>query len=486
MRLLIRLLIGAALLAPIVVVAALAWLGIPRTGAGMAAKAVCSGVFVADRPPADVIARDVLPASPLLRLAGVTLDGGARTVHGTMLWSGPRAARWLPGLGCVLDPTPELAAAATAAGIGADERTPFPSNGAAAPAPWPDDPGAGVDRAAIARIVDEQFAAGPDGSDRRATRALLILHDGRLLAERYGAGFDAETRQIGWSMTKTVLGMLVIKRLAEQNLPLSTPVLEWIAPARRPAWLDAWQHDQRRQITVADLLLMRDGLAHVEGYAPWSAVPRMLWNETDVAAYVGAAPADAPAGSRWRYLSASTNLLSGLLRLTFDDDAAYWRYPETALLRAIGANSMVIESDASGNLIASSYGWATPRDFARIGELIRRQGASADGTPLLPPHWWQVATAPPPLPAGAAAQPAATAYGAQTWLPGAAGSSFCGNGQRLPADTVALTGHWGQLVAAIPSRGLVVVRLGMTLTRDGFDRCALLERVAAALPASAD
>jgi CubicO group peptidase (beta-lactamase class C family) len=229
-------------------------------------------------------------------------------------------------------------------------------------------------------------------------------------------------------------------------------------------------------MTLADLLFMRDGLAHRESYEPWSAVPRMLWGVDDAPAYAGSAPSEAPPGSRFRYLSATANILSRLLRAQFLSDADYWRYPREALFDPIGARSPVLESDAAGTFIASSYLWATPLDWARIGEVLRRDGLAGERR-VFPAGWQRFAGHPPP-----SDDPAATAYGAHVWLAGAAEGSACGARHGLPADTFLMSGHWGQLVAVIPSREAVVVRLGMTLDRRRFDGCAFIRTVLGALP----
>jgi len=453
---------------------AFAWLGIPATAAGLVAKNLCSGVFVARRAQADVLAADVLPASPLLWLVHVSVDEGRQLVRGRMLWSAERTAMRLPGLGCVLDPTPALLNG-TADDPAARQAGAAPTDGPPQDAGLPATDWEGIDRAAIAAAIDEAFRDGRRAAGRN-TRAVVILHRGRLVAERYAAGFDAGTPQLGWSMSKTVLGLLVYMKLQAQQQDASLRAVDWVTPQRRPPWLRDWERDQRSSIRLADLLFMRDGLDHQESYEPWGTVPRMLWGVDDVPAFAGSAPPDAPAGQRFRYLSATTNILSRLLRAQFDSDAAYWRYPSQALFEPIGVRSAVLESDASGTFVASSYLWATPRDWARIGQVLLEDGL-AGGRRVFAQGWQRFAGTPPTTD-----DPAAMGYGAHVWLPGAAGGSSCAPEHRLPADTFLSTGHWGQLVAVIPSRNAVVVRLGMTLDHDAFDRCEFLRAVIETLP----
>ena len=471
--------------------AAFAWLGIPATGAGLVAKNVCSGVFVAGRSADDVLAADVLPASAMLAWVDVRVEDDRKRVMGRMLWSRERSAQLVPGLGCVLDASPELlqAAAPFSRKPGVDPAPAADVGPAAdaAPAALPGPSAAfeltdwsGIDRAALLSAVDGSFDALGD-KNGSGTRAVVVLHRGRLVTERYAGGFDPHTPQLGWSMSKTVLGLLVYAKLHEQGQAPTTRVLDWVQPPRRPAWLERWTGDERAAMTVEDLLLMRDGLDHQEGYAPWSAVPRMLWGAQDVPAYAGSAAAETTPGTRFRYLSATSNILSALLRAQFEDDQSYWRYPYAALFEPIGARSAVMEADARGNFIASSYLWATPRDWARIGEIMRLDGRSGDGMAggrrILPAGWLQFAAHPPPID-----DPLASGYGAHVWLAGAPRGSTCGPDHGLPADTLMMAGHWGQLVAAIPSREAVIVRLGMTLDRTRFSRCAFIRSILAALP----
>ncbi len=468
-----------ALVAFLVAAAAFAWLGIPATAAGLAAKSLCSGMFLAGRRQQDVVDNDLLPASGLLRFVDLRVDPEQERVRGRMLWSRERTAMRLPGLGCVLDPTPELLGGSAAAGrrtIGGDAGVlPGVSRPPPLPTmrPGPDRPGSAVER--LAAVVDEAFQESGDAAGRN-TRAVVVLHRGRLLAERYGSGFDATTPQIGWSMSKTVLGLLVYRKLGEQGLAATVRAVDWVAPHRRPPWLREWLDDERRSITLADLLFMRDGLDHAEGYQPWSAVPRMLWGSSDVASYAGSAPLQDHPGRRFRYLSATANVLSGLLRLQFDSDGAYWRYPAETVFGPIGADSAVMEVDAGGTFIASSYTWATARDWARIGQLLLDDGLAGDAR-ILPAGWQAFAGTPPP-----SDDPAAMGYGAHVWLPGRTSGSSCGPSHGLPADVFLMTGHWGQLAAVIPSRQAVIVRLGMTTDRSRFDRCAFLRSVIDVLP----
>jgi CubicO group peptidase (beta-lactamase class C family) len=174
-------------------------------------------------------------------------------------------------------------------------------------------------------------------------------------------------------------------------------------------------------------------------------------------------------------LSASSNLLSAVARGRFENDAAYWAYPRKALFEPIGARSAVMETDSHGNWVGSSYVWASVGDWARMGQLMLQDGRWA-GKQVIPRGWWQQASTP------ALAEGEGLGYGAQSWLIGDPQSGECKSYAHIPADTVAMQGHWGQIVAMIPSRNAVVVRLGWTFKRGQFNECQFLSDVLSSLP----
>ena len=455
------------------IVAALLYIGIPQNAAGMAAKGVCSAAFVAGRPAANLVADDVLPASPVLKLISVDVDEPSRAVSAKFAGLFKRTAVLLPNRGCVLD---------AAAGGGP------PSPGSKKEnvnSPWPvgdvpvaaSDWGAGVDATTLQKVIDQAFVGAGDPLAANA-RGLAIVHKGRLLALKTAPGFTSQTPLHGWSMTKTITGMLMHKLNTETGLPLGTPVVNAFPAGREPTWVADWRGDARKGIKVSDLLYMRDGLASTEDYQPWGSVPKMLWGKPDAAAFAAASPQEAAPGTRWRYLSQSANLLSAVARGRFDNDKDYWAYPVKALFEPIGANTAVLETDTNGTWVGSSYLWASVGDWARLGQLMLNDGrwGSANETEVLPPGWLQRAKT------QSTSTGEGRGYGAQTWLYGNPQEGTC-KGRGLPEDTIAMGGHWGQVVAMIPSRELVIVRLGWTFDKKQFDSCALIVDVLKALPA---
>ncbi|MFC3175140.1 serine hydrolase domain-containing protein [Novosphingobium bradum] len=339
-----------------------------------------------------------------------------------------------------------LASLALLAGCGRDAGTPAPL-----------DPSAlavvsarpGVPREQLARAIDALFTDAAAGE----TRALLVEVDGRVVAERYGPGFDKGTRQLGWSLSKTVTGLMIGLLVSDGRLRLdeSVPI---------PAWQRSG--DPRGEITLRQLLQMRSGLRHVEQASPVYAADtvRMLFldGRSDMAAYAEAQPLVAEPGRRFAYSSATSVILGDLAArvLTDSTDPLVRRqvvgdYLHTRLLQPLGMGSAVAEFDNAGTLAGSSLIHATARDWGRLGEFLRNGGA-VKGAQILPHGWVEFMTRPSPAEPG---------YGAQLWL----NHDRRDGGDRLlpgalPPGVFAALGHMGQYVIVSPRQGVTLVRLG--------------------------
>lgn len=466
-------LLGCLLALVLLVVGALLVLGIPGFAAGMAAKGICSATFVAGRTGPGLLQAEVLPADPVLTPVSVTVDPVQRSVTGRYAGLFARRAVWLPDRGCVLDLEPAPAPSGSASlgpSSSTDPAQPWPvGNAALEPAQW----GPGVDAGKLLTTVDRMFVGAGDVNAAN-TRGVAVVHRGRLLLLRQAGGFGVDTPLHGWSMTKTVGGMLMHKLAAQTGLALDTPVVDAFLPGREPAWVANWRADGRKAIKVSDLMYMRDGLKSTENYNPWGDVPKMLWGVPDAPAFAAAVPLEGEPGKRWRYLSTSANLMAAVARGRLPSDTAYWTYPRKALFDPIGARTAVMETDIAGNWVASSFLWASTADWARLGELLRNDGRWG-AEQVLPPGFLKMAGMP------ATPEGAGRGYGAQSWRPGDAAAGEC-KGRGLPEDTVSMEGHWGQIVAVVPSREAVIVRLGWTFRRGQFDDCAFVAEVLAALP----
>jgi CubicO group peptidase (beta-lactamase class C family) len=254
---------------------------------------------------------------------------------------------------------------------------------------------------------------------------------------------------IGWSIGKSALNALIGIRVGDGKLALTDTAL-------MPEWRG--NDDPRRAITVDELMRMTSGLAFDESYGDTeSDVARMLFVQGDKAAFAAEKPLLFPPGTHWAYSSGTAVILARVLRETFAAERDYLSYPKERLLEPLGMTSAVLEPDASGTFAASSFLYATARDFARLGLLFLHDGVW-QGTRILPAGWVDYSLTPTKLSPD-------DEYGAHIWLK--LPESSHGGEPPMPADAYYMLGHDEQVVAIVPSRDLVIVRLG--LTREGGD-----------------
>jgi CubicO group peptidase (beta-lactamase class C family) len=236
-----------------------------------------------------------------------------------------------------------------------------------------------------------------------------------------------------------------------------------------PEWQDAG--DPRHAITLDYLLRMSSGLSFDE--SPWnpvSDVTVMLLGRPDAGLYAARKRLAAVPGTQWQYSSGTTNIISRAIRAVINDDAAYADFPRRALFTRLQMSSAVIETDASGAFIGSSFGYATAREWARLGMLYINDGVWEEER-ILPEGWVTYTRSPAP------ADPLKR-YGAHVWLKVA--DEYSGDAV-LPADAFHAIGHAGQFVTMIPSAHLVVVRLGLTRYPGAWDHTAFVRDVVDAL-----
>lgn len=462
-RLVRRALIATAVLAVVVLAAGVRWIvRSAPVGTGFAAKTMCSSVFVSGRDPADVAASDLEPVAGF-GIAAV-VDRERRTATASIGGLFHRTAVYRDGLGCT------LAVGRSVAELEQQAVT-MPAARSAPDAPWPEgervEAVGGVVRARLDAALEEAFAE-PDPDDPRRTRAVIVVHGGRIVAERYASGFGGATPLLGWSMTKSVTGALI-------GILVGQGLLEPDRPAPVPEWRDP--SDPRRAITLEQLLQMAGGLDFEELYETKlaSAVNRMLFSVLDGAAFAAARPLAFPPGTRWQYSSGTTAILSRIVRQTAPGEGRTFARRE--LFDRIGMTTAVLEEDPSGTISGSSFMYAGARDWARFGLLYLHDGLWA-GERVLPAGWVEASTTPT-----TAATPDGVSYGYQLWLNR---SSPAGSGLRwmpwLPEDAFACRGHESQFVVVIPSRDLVVVRLGRARGSSNEQHIRFIERVLEALP----
>lgn len=335
--------------------------------------------------------------------------------------------------------------------IGADAQTARPAQGYAVLTG-----DSAISARALARRIDPLFDATTTPS-LGETRALIVLHHGRVIAERYAPGFSRDSRLPSWSLAKTVTGLIVGIMVSDGRMALDDP-----API--PAWRQPG--DPRGTITLRELMQMRSGLRNRESWSPdhKSDLLAMLVGAGagDQAGYATAKPLiDAP-GTHFALSSATSMILAGLVanQLSGSANAQARRLTMQHFLRArliepLGLSSLTPEYDARGTLIGWGMMHMTARDYARIGELIRLDGAWA-GRQLVSDRWIRFMTTP---------SPANSAYGGQLWLNRAGSDNPLFPGEAR-SDLYGAYGEFGQFILVSPARHLTIVRLGITQKDD--------------------
>ncbi|WP_028746301.1 serine hydrolase domain-containing protein [Rhizobium mesoamericanum] len=459
MRFVRRLLKSLALLLVVIVAAGAAWLyasppELLRVGDGYAAKIVCSNVFLAGRDPEQVLYEDVqAPGNPLLRLVRVAVDRQQRRVSARILGLfAPGYAIYHGRHGCSSVPDGDFEAAAGA--VPDHPVAPEQENDAI----WPDGN-------AVAKANDTELEALISNGDLTgpAMRAVVVVFNGRIIAERYGDGFSPTMPLIGWSMTKTVNAAIVGRLMLDNKIAFDDAAL-----------LPQWQNGDYSKIKLSDLLGMESGLAFNESYGTVADVTRMLYLDPDMTVLPASRPLEASPGERFNYSSGTSVLISRIWMDRIGNLQTALAYPQTALFDPIGMSSAVLEVDARGTFAGSSYLYATARDWARFGQFLLQDGVW-NGQRLLPERFMAAMRAPTMASGGKYTQ-------AQAWLAAPGGDSSAVAG--LPDDTFWMEGHDGQSVAIVPSAKLVVVRLGLTPSWLDYKPQALVKEILATLPRS--
>ena len=430
-------------------------------GAGYAAKQICSGVLVAQLPEQFVVETDVLPrlatVGPLAQLLDYELDINKRQVTAHMLGQ-TVTARHRPRYGCTLGE--------------ADEAPLFPLSDAAAEtvneegaATLASAPPAltsqALKSAALQPTLDTAFAEPLERG--RNTLAVIVMHRGQIVAERYGGPVTARTPMQGWSMNKSLTATLIGRQVDQGHLRLSDAVVTALkAAGAREATIEKVHPD----LMLQHLLSMTTGFDFSERYFPGDDVTDMLYRQPGM---WRSAPDTGHAflpGEQWAYSSGDINTAS----LMWQQSLQGKPYPDwirTHFSEPLTLTEIVMEPDASGVQVGSSYAYLTPRDWARMGQLWL--DAWHGRSEVISREWQRLAVTPGTAKGG-------EIYGLGFWL---------NTGHRAfpsaPESTFHAGGNSGQFVVVIPERELVVVRLGLTLNESRADMDALLADVLKAL-----
>lgn len=426
-----------ALVLLVLVYAATAGRNLMRLATHSVSHSLCTAAFISHLDPDRMYAEEQLPSMPQVGWAmRYRVDRQQREVTASLLGLFGARAVYRPGLGCLL----------------VDQGRPVPEAAGFTPTPI----AAGFDQPdvvesadpAIRKALDEAFGE-PDPAHPRLTKELVVLHDGKLIAERYAPGYGPQTpiwvHSVSKSITNALIGILV--RQGKLQLDQPAPIAAWQSPT-----------DPRRAMTVDQMLRMDAGLPFDEAGGPMTLANRMWFVEPDITGFAQKAPLEHTPGTVWGYSNFSFVLLSSLVRDAAGGSAVdAERFVRRELFEPLGMRNTVIETDIHGTPIGSSHTYASARDLARFGQLYLDDGV-VDGRRILPEGWV----------AYSHSQTLKTGYGAGFW------TNLVNEGSvpiwdapwgmpQLPKDMFYARGAFGQYVVIVPSEHLVVVRLGVTL-----------------------
>lgn len=412
---------------------------------GYAAKNLASGVFVAGRSQ-EAMENEDLDFS-FIAFTDNSVDFDKREVVSRFLW-GKSKAIYMDGFGCTLveDFSEEEIKERPYSSVEVLPENPDTI-------PWPmgnliaDTIPAGIDTIRLHQAISQAMA---DTIPFKGTFAMMVVYKGQPVAEVYRDDFTPENRFLSWSMAKSFTNTLVGLRVKEGKMDI-----------HQPLQIEEWQQDERKDITLNNLMHMNSGLEWNESYGNLSDVTIMLHKEGDMGLYTQQKSDQYPADSVWLYSSGATNLVCRELRKTFSSDKAYYAYPRKRLFNKIGMTSVIFEVDASGTFVGSSYLYATLRDYARFALLYLNKG-SWQGEQILPKGWVEYTVQP--------ANGSKGRYGSFFWL------NQSGEFPDVPKDLFLCRGHDGQFICMIPSKELMVVRTGYS-KKGEFDLNAVLKGI---------
>lgn len=405
---------------------------------GHSAHELCSRIFVSNQKP-DLIINDVLipKVYPLEYIWNINIDYKNKIVsvgapffsslnNATAVYREAQGCTLIHGKGIeslqstTITPIPETKMLAK------DKYWPEGSLGV-----YPDKQG--DDMTAINSAIDEMFKEfSQDRFKQINTYAVLVVHNGKLIAERYSPEHTQENRLLGWSMSKSITALLLGILHKEGKINLGDPV--------------QLNYSNNDGLLLKHVFNMASGLDFKEDYKEESDIANMLYIAPDASAYAKSRPFIHKPGTVFYYSTGDTQILSDIIHQNTGGTAqSSYEFYQKKLFHKLSINNALVEHDAAGTFIGGARMFMRPRDWAKIGLLMMNKG-EWNGETIVPSEWIDTMLSP---------SPASKFYGGQIWLydPEIFGQSF-------PKDAYALWGVLGQLAVIVPSKNLVVLRMG--------------------------
>lgn len=410
-------------------------------GPNLVAHQLCSALFVAGFEPDSYYREVIAPSLGVFRsVVSYRIDRNMRAVTATLAGAFKSRAVYRGPEGCLVvqSAVPEPA--------GMPPAVPAVLPSIAEPEiVAPTDP-------ALVVALDRAFSE-PGAGGLRRTKAVVIVHDGRVIAERYAPGYGVDASIMGWSMTKSVTNALLGVLVREGKISIT-------GPAPVAAWSDP--KDPRHAISIDSMLRMTSGLEFGQSLTQnWATAfdptAQMVFATPNMAAVAERAQLTSPPGATWRYSNGNTMIVSRIIRDNVGGDAAsVLTFAHRELFGPLGMTHSILEFDAVGTPLGGTHMWASARDWARFGLLYLDDGV-VGGERILPAGWVDYSAQ---LTRGSEA----FGYGAGFWTNRGDHAAIQPPYRRpgMPADSFMAYGSLGQYVVIVPSARLVIVRMGVS------------------------
>jgi CubicO group peptidase (beta-lactamase class C family) len=417
-----------------------------HTATGFASQVLCDDVFISGLQPDKAFQERVLTMPGMRPVAWALrheVDKDKQEVTVSLAGRAASRARFRDGLGCLAAPLEE------ADGVWASQpampSAPSPMAAEAQTVPLPVQADEGLQAVLAKALVDE-----PGGPVHR-TKAIVVLHDGKLVGERYADGIGVDTPMLGFSATKSVVNALIGVMVRQGRLKLD-------APAPLAGWADP--ANPRHAITVDQLLRQTSGLDLPQDNTGFDISSHIMFTVRDKAAAAMAGPMNAQPGAHWAYSDMNYMLLSRILRDAAGGSAKdVLNFAQAELFGPVGMQHVTLDVDATGTPLGSAHMLAPARAWARFGQLFLDDGMVGTRR-ILPQGWVRQSMAPTTTPA------LQTGYGAGWWTNQVDGKVPQWGApwglSKAPRDAFFARGYMGQYVVVIPSRRLVIVRLSVS------------------------
>ena len=298
-------------------------------------------------------------------------------------------------------------------------------------------------------------------NDKFKSDVLIVIKNGRIVSETYTNNYKMNQRHMLWSLSKSFSSVIAGVAVKLGFISLDERVYKHYPQLN---------NHYGRNLTVRHILNMSSGFNWYEEHPQNILLSDSIYGlysklgAFSGAQYVLGLEHKYFPGRRFNYASGDPNLLLDYIRRAIGDDHVYDRFIWDELADRIGMKSLVFNKDMSGTFLGSHGAWSTPRDYARIGQLMLNNG-NWNGAQILPENWVEFSTTIAPALYQAKSEKSVMrlnreAYGAYWWLNKKLPINKTRPFPDAPSNVYAGMGFRGQTLAILPDQDMVVLRLG--------------------------